>query len=309
MDSFKFSYQTQLWGDINYAKTHSFQEWFEKESSNAGYYLSWDNIIKYYVAAGISGIELMMTHPPSINQLFGSPKNFLEFVKERGIEKITGSFSDAWGSEEKSNFKKVVAFNQKIIDFVYEMGGDTINLQPAGQYYGVGPLSQEQLKNSVACINEIGRRAADKGITVAIHNEFWCAINLYDHERFIEATDPRYVAYCLDTAQVSIMGVDPVKFYDKYHDRIKRLHLKDTNREKAPDSERFAAGAEFAGEGKRWFWEVGGGNIDFKGLWRMLKKYNRKGWVTIETDGTPDPLATLLLSKWYIDHELLPIFK
>jgi inosose dehydratase len=41
----------------------------------------------------------------------------------------------------------------------------------------------------------------------------------------------------------------------------------------------------------------------------LLKKYNQKGWMTIETDGTPDPLATLLLSKWYIDRELLPIFK
>lgn len=97
MDSFKFSYQTQLWGDINFAKIHSFQEWFEKENSNAGYYLDWDKILKYYAAAGISGIELMMVHPPSIYQLFGSPKKFLEFVQERGIEKITGSFSDAWG--------------------------------------------------------------------------------------------------------------------------------------------------------------------------------------------------------------------
>ena len=31
--------------------------------------------------------------------------------------------------------------------------------------------------------------------------------------------------------------------------------------------------------------------------------------VRMKTDGTPDPMATMLLSKYYINHELLPIYR
>ena len=310
MENLKYSYMTNMWGMIvDFPKIHDFNEWYAHDFGNAAYYLDWDKILKYYVCAGIKGIELMFYHVPYIRQFFGTLKDFADFAKERGIEQITGMFSVAVGSENPDKFDEVVNFNQVWIDALHELGGENLIIMPAGQYYGVGPLSEEQLRNAAAVMNEIGRRAADKGITACIHNEFWCAINLYDHEKFLEMTDPRYVSYCLDTAQLTIMGVDVVDFYDKYHDRVKGFHLKDTTFPNAPDDLRFAPGAEFADEGTRWFWELGAGVVDFKGLWNLMKNYNHRGWVTIETDGTPDPLASLLLSKWYIDHELSPIYK
>ncbi|MDQ0972224.1 inosose dehydratase [Neobacillus niacini] len=310
MENLKYSYMTNMWGMIvDFPKINNINEWSEDDYGNAAYYLDWDKIFKYHVGAGIKGIEVMFYHIPYIKQFFGSLKNFADFAKERGIEQITGMFSLAPGSENKENLHSAVGFNQMWIDALSELGGENMIIMPAGQYYGTGPLSKEQLRNAAECMNEIGKRAADKGITACIHNEFWCAVNLYDHEEYLEMTDPNYVSYCLDTAQLSIMGVDVVQFYDKYHDRIKYFHLKDTTHPNAPDSERFAPGAEFADEGTQWFWELGSGKVDFKGLWKLLKKYNHKGWMTIETDGTPDPLAAMLLSKWYIDHELSPIYK
>ncbi|MFD2215664.1 sugar phosphate isomerase/epimerase family protein [Metabacillus endolithicus] len=310
MENLKYSYMTNMWGMItDIPKINNFNEWYEDDFGNAAYYLDWDKILKYHAGAGIKGIELMFYHIPYIKQAFGSLKNFTDFAKERGIEQITGMFSFAIGSENKETLNGAIQFNQMWIDALNELGGENLIIMPAGQYYGTGPLSQEQLQNAAYCMNEIGKRAVDKGITACIHNEFWCAVNRYDHEQYLEMTDPKYVSYCLDTAQLAIMGVDPVQFYDKYHDRVKYFHLKDTTHPNAPDSERFAPGAEFADEGTRWFWELGAGVIDFKGLWKLMKKYNHKGWVTIETDGTPDPLASMILSKWYIDHELAPIYK
>lgn len=309
-NNLKYSYMTNMWGlVVQYPKINNWNEWYDGDYSNAVYYLDWDKIFKYHVGAGITGIELMFHMQPYIKKFFGTPKNFVDFAKERGIEKVTGTFSLALGSEDKSKRASVIDFNQKMIDFTYELGGENINIMPASGYYGVGPLSSEQLKSSIECFNEIGRRAADKGIAACVHSEFWCAVNKYDLERFLDETDPRYVHFCLDTAQVSIMGFDPVKMYEKYHERVKYFHLKDTNKQNTPDELRFCAGAEFADDGTRWFWEVGGGSIDFQGIWKLMKKYKHKGWVAIETDGTPDPLATLVLSKWYIDHVLSPIYK
>ena len=49
--------------------------------------------------------------------------------------------------------------------------------------------------------------------------------------------------------------------------------------------------------------------LDFKGLYELMKKHHHKGWVGIESDGTPEPLATILLTKNYIDTVLDPIYK
>ena len=98
-------------------------------------------------------------------------------------------------------------------------------------------------------------------------------------------------------------------FYDRWHDRVKYMHLKDTNKKNLPDAERFKAGAEYDDEGKRWFYELGAGCVDMPGLYKMMKKHAFSGWATVEADGAPDNLAAMLLSKWYIDHILSPIYR
>jgi inosose dehydratase len=304
----EYSYMTNYWGHIKFKQINNFDEWYIGENNGTYYYLDWDKVLRYYAGAGIKGIELMVFNVPDIIATFGSMKNFKEFAYERGIERITGMFSHHPGAEDKRNHKEIFQFEQKAIDALAECDGINMIIQPVGQYYGVGPLDQEHLQNVADCMNTVGRMCADKGLVASIHNEFWLAVNKYDHERFLDMTDPRYVSYCLDTAQVAIMGVDIHKFYDDYHDRIQYFHLKDTRRPAAPDSERFCHGAEFTEDGSRWFWEPGAGNIDFPRLWHQLKKYQHKGWVGVEIDGTPDPLGTTLLTKQYITSVLDPIY-
>jgi inosose dehydratase len=146
----------------------------------------------------------------------------------KGIEQVTGTFSLAFGSEERANHPAVLAMNRKMIDFTAELGGENIHIMPASGYFGHGPLTKEQLRNSADCFNEIGRYAADKGVVACIHGEFWCAINKYDLERFIEMTDPKVASFVFDTAQDSNIGFDPIAMYDKHHECIQYFHLKDT---------------------------------------------------------------------------------
>ena len=308
MDNIKYSYQMNMWGFPRFRKIRDFEEWYDKDFTADGYYQDWDMTLKYLSTAGFKGIELMWYQIGLLRMLFGSLPAFSEFINERGIEKVTGCFSINMGSENSANLENILKSQQKVIDGLAELGANNLVIMPAGQYYGTGPLDDEQLKNVATALNEVGRRAADKGLDISIHNEFWCAVNLSNHEKLLEMTDPKYVQYCLDTAQVSIMGVDIVKFYDKWHDRIKYLHLKDTTKKSLPDEERFKSGAEYDDEGKRWFYEMGAGYVDFIGLYELLKKHGFKGWATVETDGTPDRCATMLLAKWYIDNVLSPIY-
>ncbi len=310
MGNIKYSYQTNMWGlMVQYPKLNEWDEWYAKDINNGVYYLDWDKILKYHSALGYTGIEIMMNMPRYIREFFGTPQKFTEFLNEYGIEKVTGTFQIAIGSQDKRKHGEIFEKLKKMVDFSAELGANNMNMMPCGGYYGVGPLSQEGISNAAAFANRIGRYAREKGVDIAIHSEFWGAVNYNELEAFMDQTDPEAVCFCLDTAQVSIMGFDMTELYGRWHDRIKYLHLKDTKYANAPDELRYKAGTEFADDGTRWFWEMGMGSLDFIALWKMLKKYRFEGWATIETDGTPDPLATAANAKFYLDKYLKPIYE
>ena len=89
----------------------------------------------------------MVFSVPNITNAFGSMKNFRDFARERGIERITGMFSHHVGSQDKRNHPGIFAYEQQAIDALAECGGINLIVQPAGQYYGTGPLDEEGLKN------------------------------------------------------------------------------------------------------------------------------------------------------------------
>jgi len=299
-----------MWGlKVQYPQLNNWNEWYDNDYSNAAYYLDWDQILKYHIGAGFTGIELMFHMEPYIRQFFGAAKEFTGFAKERGVEEVNGTFTIAFNSQDKSKFNEALRPLDSIADFTKELGGHIINIMPCGGYYGLGPLSKEEVAQAAYFMNEFGKRCSEKDITPCVHSEFWGAINKNELERYIELLDPKHVGFCLDTAQVSILGFDIVKFYDTFHELVKYFHLKDTTFANAPDELRLCAGAEFQDSGERWFWELGAGQVDFIGLWKLLKKYQYKGFIGVETDGTPDPMATMLLSKYYINHVLHPIYE
>ena len=152
-----YSYMTNLWGNINYKQINNFDEWYMGDFGNAYYYQDWDKILRYFAGAGFKGIEIMVFSVPSIQNAFGSMANFRDFAKERGIERITGMFSHHVGSQDKRNHEAIFAYEQQAIDALAECGGINLIVQPAGQYYGTGPLDEEGLKNVAECMNTVGR--------------------------------------------------------------------------------------------------------------------------------------------------------
>jgi len=302
----KFSYMSH-WKGVPYKEQPNFRDFYYEDKTNYTYYQSWDMILKYHVGCGYDGIE-MMPFRAEMEELFGSPKAFGEYVRSYGLE-VSGMFSGMGPGHVKENIPGCVENLKRASELCSDLGGQHINLCPGIDYTTVGPLDEDGIKNTIDCLNEIGRVATDYGIKVGIHNEFFCIMNYDNHRRIIEATDPRYVHYCLDTAQVSIMGEDLLKFYEDYHERIVTLHMKDTADCKLPDEKRYApTNPEIQDDGHRWFWEPGLGTLDFPGLFELMKKYNFKGWATVETDGTPDLLASMAITSYYFRKVLSQIY-
>lgn len=306
MANIKYSHMSH-WKTIPYKTIPNFRDFYYEDKSNAAYYSDWDRILRYHSATGYQGIEVAPWDLADMMPLFGSPQGFAQFAAERGVQ-VSGMFHGADNSHDKTKHDEVLRAGREAVDTIVAFGGVHMNLCPGNNYYGTGPLSHEQVQDAAEVITELGRYATDKGVMVGLHNEFFCAINKENHHEFIQLTDPRYVHYCLDTAQIAIIGEDMVKFYDDYHDRICTFHLKDTASLAVPDSIRYAQDVEIVDDGTRWFWEPGEGLLDFEGLWKLLKKYEFKGWMTIETDGTPDLLASMALTTYYTKNVLGKIY-
>ncbi len=307
MNNIRYSHMNH-WKNIPYRQIDNFREFYYEDKTNGAYYSDWDRILRYQKALGFGGIELAPWDFPEFLPLFGSPKAFAAFAAERGVE-VSGMFHLIDKAHDRSCHRQTFEEGKKAVDLLVEFGGKHLNTAPCNNYYGLGPFDADQIKASAEIITEIGKYAVDNGVQIGIHNEFFLAINKDNHHRYIELTDPRYVFYCLDTAQVSILGEDILTFYEMYHDRICTFHLKDTASPNLPDEIRYSRDIEIVDDGTRWFWEPGEGVLDFKGLYQLLKKYAFKGWITVETDGTPDLLASMALSRYFIDKELNEIYK
>jgi inosose dehydratase len=89
-------------------------------------------------------------------------------------------------------------------------------------------LSSDQWDALIEGHNELGRRLLEE---YGVHSQFHSHADSHvgyqrDVERFLEATDPRYVNLCLDTGHIAYYGGDSVELITKYPERIGYLHLK-----------------------------------------------------------------------------------
>lgn len=307
MNNMKLSHMSH-WKTIPYKQIDNFRDFYYEDKTNMAYYQDWDRILRYHKATGYEGIEVAPWDLKEMMSLFGTPQNFTAFAKEHGVE-VSGMFHGADFSQDPAKHDEVLQAAKDAIDTLEKFGGKHLNMCPARNYCMDGPFLEDDLKNAAKVINEIGEYAVAHGIQVGLHNEFFCSVNKENHRRFIEMTDPDKVFYCLDTAQIALMGDDLLNFYDTYADRICTFHLKDTASIGVPDEIRHGIDPEICDDGWRWFWEPGEGVLPLEDLWKLVKKHGFKGWVTIEDDGAPDYLAAMALSSYYFNEVLGKIYR
>ena len=164
--------------------------------------------------------------------------------------------------------------------FVRDVGGRYLQLldeRPRGR----NPLPDDYRRMG-RLLTEIGRRSADLGITLGYHNHMDALGQAPDEvARILDAADPRFVRFELDTAHYQQAGGDPAAAVRRYGERLLFLHLKDLESPipgGAPASYRFV--------------EMGTGKVDFTAVFSALDKIGFDGWAVVELDSVPDPTRT-----------------
>ena len=108
---------------------------------------------------------------------------------------------------------------------------DTWRHHKTGEELEDRELTPEQWAQLTEGMNELGRRILDEyGLAVQFHSHADSHVGYQPEiERFLQATDPRWVNLCFDTGHIAYYGGDCLELIKTYPDRIGYLHLKQIN--------------------------------------------------------------------------------
>lgn len=108
---------------------------------------------------------------------------------------------------------------------------DTWRHHKTGEELEDRELTPQQWAQLTEGMNELGRRILDEyGLAVQFHSHADSHVGYQPEiERFLQATDPRWVNLCFDTGHIAYYGGDCLELIKTYPDRIGYLHLKQVN--------------------------------------------------------------------------------
>jgi sugar phosphate isomerase/epimerase len=145
------------------------------------------------------------------------PARFREMLVQAGLNPISGHFSyDRW----QKDLPQVIA-EAKALGLKYA-GVAWINHS--------APFKESDARAAAALFNQVGAECAKHGIQFFYHchgYEFHPHAGGTLMDLLIRETDPRHVAFEMDTTWVHFPGQDPAAWLRKYPGRWQLMHLKD----------------------------------------------------------------------------------
>lgn len=193
-----------------------------------------------------------------------------------------------------------IARTKRIIDLATKFDTRVVTT-----HIGVIPedKTSEKYQTMLSALQELGKYAAARGITLAIETGPEVSATLND---FVRAAGDG-VGVNLDPANlVMVTGDDPAKAVLRLREKIVHTHLKDGRMLKRSDPaliyQCFAEGGIEALNVADFFIEtpVGEGDVDFAAYLAALREIGYDGFLTIERETGADPSADIALAAEYI---------
>lgn len=244
------------------------------------------HIMKICSQAGFAGIEPETSFLGSLRD----PLKMKDVLAEYNLELAVLCIVEDWRNPKETDDEKARAdqwisflghFPETILLTVQMPGVDRKSLRPRQQ-------------NMINCVNDISRRAAEKGIMCSNHpnspdgSVFRLAS---DYQVLISGLDPDATGYCPDLGHIAKGGMDPLQTVKKYRDYINLVHYKDM----------FEDGG----------WApTGEGDVDLLEVTSYLVETGYKGWIVMEDEcdeAITDPDGLTLRDGVYIVENIVPL--
>ncbi|HJN51701.1 MAG: sugar phosphate isomerase/epimerase family protein [Pseudomonadales bacterium] len=236
--------------------------------------------------AGLSGIE---TNGGMMGRYFEDPALMADLLEVHDLQLASLSFGGGFRGSTLSEREREQA--DKVFDYLKSFPQPRITLAHGSR--DRSDLGERQ-RNAMACINEVARHAADRGISCAFHptsGGYSIFRTADDYKLMLDSLDTSVVGYCPDSGHIVNGEMDVYEIFATYASVIGHVHLKDIN------------------EDRSWA-PMGEGIIDFPRLLKTLHDAGYDGWIDIEeesADARVDPDAATLKNGRYLAETLLPL--
>ena len=290
-----------------------------------------ERALKTISIAGFEGVELTagtgrwepLGNPVQLAANFGSVAGFRSFLSdcalsavsswswdphERSMEHLTGPMSPLSADDHPAIAARAAEYAQALA----ELGGSVLLVRPVLGAGDVDPLDDDAVGRLAACWDAAGRATAEHGIRLALHVDFLSALRRDHVPALLDRTDPGFVGLALDTGELTAGGIDPVDVIQRYGDRVWHVQFKDalavdTDEEYLQPAAHWTVRVRGGARGvPRWFAEPGadGGLVDAAAVVRALLGVGYDGWIVFESDQSPHPAASCLLSGYLMQRVL-----
>ena len=265
------------------------------------------DLIKSFRESAEVGFRAVETFYSYILPYWDKPEEMKMILEEFKLRFVTVSNGGpmAMQFEDAALAERIIDEHLKLVRWIKGFGCTHLKIN-TGQRRPEGTTTAD-LKQMAKTMNVLGRRISDEGLKFGVHAHLWTQLqDRKEIDQLMDLTDPNHVYLVLDTGHINMAGIDPVELTSVYANRIVEFHLKDCKPEdrgghKGPTPKREG----YADKGKRIFYELGKGGVDFPTILAVLRKKHWKGWLTVEldsTDTTPRDSATQ--SKKYLNETL-----
>lgn len=253
---------------------------------NDQYKTKLDHIMDICAKSGFEGIE----PDDSFMSLHTDPVKMKESLDASGLELAALAYVEDWLHPQETDEEKARA--DKWIDYLQHFP-ETVFLNVQMPQNNRDNLSERQ-QNMIHCVNDLSRRAAEKGITCSNHPnspEGSVFRIKSDYEVLLEGLDLEACGYCPDVGHIAKGGMDPMSILQTYRSAINFVHYKDMhhNGQWAPTGE---------------------GDIDFKAITRYLTATDYEGWIVMEDEcdeAITNPDWLTIRDGVYILNEIRPL--
>ena len=262
-----FGTTSSIWGDAGIGVTSAYNT---------------EDAIRTIAALGLQGIEF---YANGVEKYRTNPTALRKLFDDAGITFIDASNGQKGQSTnfiDPAQIPKTIADHVAFCrDLLQPMGCDHWKINMGQRPVG-GP-TDDHLKRLADTLNTLGRQTIAMGVRLAPHPHIWGPMERErEVRRVMELTDPKYVWLTADTGHLTLGGGDAVQMVSDYFPRLAEIHLKDTYAKYRGNVE--TPTAEMHRQASVYH-NLGGGGVDFVGLFKVLREKHFKGWVIFDVDG------------------------
>jgi inosose dehydratase len=292
-----------------------------------------ERAFKVTAACGFRAIELTagsgrwepLGRPDNIAANYGSLAGFRERLRQWGIQAVASVFYDPgqlsfedlhFGLDplRSEHHEPICVAARMHAEGLAHLGGHCLVVRPVGSFWQHGELDAGKLAQLALCWGRVSEQIAPLGIKLGLHVDALSALRTIGQmEALLARLDPAQAGLAIDTAEMAIAGHDVTALYRRLHRRVVHLHFKDAlatdslEEYRLHNAERALLQAGGSRGIRRWFSEMGTGHgiVDFPQLMRAIRELDYRGWIIVESDRGPPPIAAGIMSNgWFVQHVL-----